>query len=461
MHAQLGRWAAVMVLIVGGGAAMGHARGRRAPARPHLAHTRAVLEALTASFVGQPTREELLEGGLRSLARLCTGALVHAERNGVVRWKARGRTQTFDGARMQTDHQVAAALEHAASTCRSKTPMVQIDDAVAAGVVMGAMDRHSAYLRPQFMERLGYSQGEMLGDPGVDPGLSGNHIIVKSVAPGSAAALAGVRPMTLLQKVDGVSVEGLSLGEVGALLLGPAGSNVALVLEPRAVNARPFKLELARDPPFALDPHIVLIGDVVHVVPGPLLGHSSTAVDRFLRTARRPITGVILDFRGNGGGRVGDAVALADLFIKDGPLAQVVSRAGRPMERFEATPGGPGEDLPLVVLVDGRSASAVELAALVLRERRKAPVMGSRTYGKGSVQKLIPIDGGGFLKITAAMYMTPAGTTVGEGLQPDVALDVDTYPRRGQEGRLETDAWLRSAYDWLTRKDGGARAPSP
>lgn len=177
-----------------------------------------------------------------------------------------------------------------------------------------------------------------------------------------------------------------------------------------------------------------------------MLGHSATVVRDALMQHPNPKRGIILDLRGNAGGQVGDATAMADLFVENGPLAQVVSRANRPVQKFEAVPGDPGEHVPLVLLIDGRSASAAELVSLVLRERIKVPLMGAQTFGKGSVQKLIPIEGGGSLKVTSAMYMTPAGTTVGEGIVPDVVLDPETCPRRGEEGDLETDPWLAAAY---------------
>lgn len=421
----------------------------QAEATIRLVHTREILEHVRDSFVGEPTYAELLMGGLGALARLCPGAAVQMKGDTTVTFELGGKVQVYETAGMVVMSQLGAALEKAVRASRPSAPLAVVDDAVAAGVVSGTMDRHSAYLRPMFMERLGYSSGEKLGDPGLEPGFSGARMVVRSVSPGSSAALSGVRPLMLLRRVDDVNVDGLSLGEVSALLYGPAGSNVSVVLEPRGDNAAPLTVALHRDPPFALEPHMAMVNDALHVVPGPLLGNASKVVRGYLQSVNVPVRGIILDFRGNGGGRVGDAAELADLFIADGQLCSVVSRPGRPMQRFAAHAGDPGEKLPVVVLVDGRSASAVELVSLVLRERRNTRVLGSQTFGKGSVQTLIRMDGGGYLKITAAMYMTPAGTTVGEGLVPDVVLSEADYPPRGKEGDLQTDGWLKAAYEAL------------
>ncbi|MBI5495163.1 MAG: hypothetical protein HY904_09040 [Deltaproteobacteria bacterium] len=422
--------------------------GAAAPPAPRLVRTRMILKAITQSFVGEPTRAELLQGGLAGLMRLAPGtsfAVDKAARVSCTRGKV---TLRFDTEAMLSETEVAGALEKCAAAVGATRDVPLVDDAVAAGVVQALADRHSGYIRPFYMERLGYSEGEMLGDVGLEVTLSGSNYLIKSVQPGSAAAAAGIKPMQLLRRVDHHAVDGLSLGEVGALLLGPTGSSVELVVEPRGgdgVNA----ISIRRDPPFALQPHVKELKDALYIVPGPILGNSAKLVREALLKHPGNRRGIILDFRGNAGGQVGDAVAMADLFVEEGALAQVVSRASRPVQRFEARPGDPGEKLPLVVLVDGRSASAAELVALVLRERRKAPLLGTVTYGKGSVQKLIPIDGGGYLKITSAMYMTPAGTTVGEGIVPDVALDPDKIAQRGKEGDLGTDPWLQAAYDAL------------
>jgi carboxyl-terminal processing protease len=413
-----------------------------------LVRTRQILQAVNNSFVGEPTRAELLTGGLTALGRIQPGSKTTVDRKGNVTFVAGKKTLVFDTDGMVSDTEVAADLEQAVAAITTKLPPAELDDVVGAGVVASLADRHSAYIRPYYMERLGYSEGEMLGDVGLEVTVSGNAFLIKSVQPGSTAQSGGVKPMQLLRKVDQQGLEGLSLGEVQALLLGPAGSTVEMLVEPRG-GEKPSIYKLVRDPPFALQPHVKVLGDALYIVPGPILGASAKVVRDAITGHARPKRGVILDFRGNAGGQVGDAAALADLFIPGGALAQVVSRANRPVQRFEAQPGDPGEGLPVVVLVDGRSASAAELVALVLRERLRAPLYGVQTYGKGSVQKLIPIDGGGFLKVTSAMYMTPAGTTVGEGIVPDVALELEDCPRRGQEGALETDAWLKAAYDSL------------
>jgi len=427
-----------------------------APAKK-LEHTRQVLKAIGLSFVGQPTREELLMGGLSALVRLSPGVTAHEDKHGVVTVTHGNKAFRFATEDMVADTEVAAALEKVGAAVAPKVSAVDLDDAIAGATVTALADRHSAYLRPFFMERLGFSDGEHLGDPGVDVKQVGQSVAIRSVSLGSSAAVAGVKEGEILRRVDSHNVEGLSLGEIGALLLGPSGTPVVLTLEPRG-GGDPHTLSLQRDPPYALHPQVRVIDDVMHVVPGPLLGSAWKPVEVALRGRPASLKGVILDFRGNGGGQVGDAVELADLFVPEGPVAVLVGRANRPVQRFEARAGNVGEGLPVVMLVDARTASSSELVSLILRERLQSKLLGVQTYGKGSVQKLIPVAGGGYLKITSAMYSTSAGTTVGDGIVPDVVLDPALAPRRGQEGSMDTDPWLKAAHDAVTGKTAAAPA---
>ncbi|MEW5852448.1 MAG: S41 family peptidase [Myxococcota bacterium] len=409
---------------------------------------------MSASYAGEVSRAVVLRGGLLALMRLAPGTSFKEEPPGTVTVSAHGRKLTIHVGEMLTDSEVAAALEGAEELAAPKLSRVEIDDAVAAAVVNALGDRHSAYLKPAFVQRLGYSEGELLGDPGVDFTLDGERMIVRTVAPGSSAASAGLAPGLVLRRVDSHNVDGLCLGELGALLLGQAGSAISLVVE-KPEGGELSTVALRRDPPYALHPQIRRLGDVLHVVPGPLLGGATPAVREALQR-EKGVRGAILDLRGNGGGQVADAMELADLFIPRGATAVVSGRPDRPAQRFDAKPGDPGEGMPLAVILDGRTASSSELLALVLRERLNTPLWGSPSYGKGSVQKLLPIEGGGYLKITSAHFTTAKGTGVGSGIQPDHPLEPGTYPRRGQEGSLQNDAWLQAAYNALV----GAKAGS-
>lgn len=417
----------------------------------HLPRTAQVVSGIMASFAGQPTRAQLLLGGLSALPALVPGTVVKADDADPSRVLLQsGKVKlVFTTQDMVADSEVVQAIGRAVTKLVKKVPVTDVDDAVAAGVVHALGDRHSSYLKAFFVERLGYSAGELLGDPGVELDLDpdGTDVTVRSVVPGSSAALTGIRVGQRVRRIDTFDVDGLSLGELGALLLGQSGSHVTMVLQESAKGPQK-SVDVVRDPPYALQPHIRRIEDALHVVPGPLLGSAHSAIREAL-DQRGNALGVILDLRGNGGGQVGDAVAVADLFVGKGPLAEVVGKPQRPVQRYDAVDGDPGESVPVVVLMDGRTASASELVAMVLRERRKVPLLGSRSYGKGSVQKLLPVVGGGYLKITAGHYQTAQGTRVGDGLTANRTLDDALVCRRGQEGELSTDGWLRSALEEL------------
>ena len=166
--------------------------------------------------------------------------------------------------------------------------------------------------------------------------------------------------------------------------------------------------------------------------PDDLVQALSTLVHRAPKAAFRPLRGLVLDLRGNPGGVLEAAVSVADAFLDTGVIVRADGRT--PESRFEmsATPGDALDGQPLVVLVDGGSASGSEIVAGALRDHGRATLMGERTFGKGSVQTVIPLRGGQALKLTTSLYFTPAGTSIHErGLEPDIAIG----PTEGEPAR--------------------------
>ena len=259
--------------------------------------------------------------------------------------------------------------------------------------------------------------------------MTDSHVVVARVGAGSPADRAGIRVDDQLRAVDGRSTAGLSAPVVAAALRGAPGTVVTVVMR-RGVAVRTVELVRAEIVPAGVavayessgrgGPTVVRIS-----VPAFTRGvgrQVRTAVDRAERDARTPghgTAGVVLDLRGNPGGLLDEAVETASNFLDGGPVVSYARRSGRTV-RLDAVAAG-DTHVPLVVLVDGGTASAAEVVAGALQDRGRAVLVGSRTFGKGTVQEPRALPDGSALELTVARYRTPSGRDLeGDGLEPDI-----------------------------------------
>jgi len=242
--------------------------------------------------------------------------------------------------------------------------------------------------------------------------------VVVQVFPDTPAARGGLRPWDLILEADGQGLIGLGLNEIVARLRGQPGSMVTLRVK-RPGLEQPFSLQLVRE--------IIRVRSVQSRMLAPGVGYlritgfqAETAAEarRALEDLRaQGIRGLILDLRDNGGGLLDQAIEVSSLFLPQGPVVRIRGRAGVSDFRHGQ---GRGFDLPLVVLVNGRTASAAEVVAGAIQDYRAGLLVGTRTFGKGTVQSLFPLSDGGAVKLTTARHFTPVGRTIhGVGLQPD------------------------------------------
>jgi carboxyl-terminal processing protease len=275
----------------------------------------------------------------------------------------------------------------------------------------------------------------------------GGDIQVAGVQPGAPAGRAGVRPGDVISSVGGVPARGRTIAEIATALRGRPATTVPVELR-RGTHS--LRLTLVR---------AVMGVDDVAVSTGPS-GTRMIRVAAFSRgvsrTVRRAVAddhdrGVVLDLRGDPGGLLDEAVETASVFLDGGPVA-TYERLGGPAERLDAEPGG-DTATPLVVLVDGGTASAAEVVAGSLRERGCAVIVGSRTFGKGSVQEPEWLADGSAIELTVGRYRTPSGRSLdGSGIVPDVAVDPDRPPREAEQRALTVLSGLRAT---LPNKDRG------
>ncbi|MEX2586665.1 MAG: S41 family peptidase [Actinomycetota bacterium] len=297
-----------------------------------------------------------------------------------------------------------------------------LTEGAARGMLRGLEDPYSSYMTPEAYRVFGE---ELLTGrySGVGIWLNRDEQVVKIVAvvPGGPADDAGVVPGDQVQSVDGAEVAELSLDEVAQNILGESGTEVTLGL---LVGGEELKeLTLVREKIELPSLESSMEGDAgVLQLLSFTGGVGSKVVEAIDDLEAQGAKGLVLDMRGNPGGSLVEAVDVASAFFDDGLIVSYQER-GQEEKVFNAT-SQPGTDLPLVVLVDQGSASASEIVAAAVQDRERGPVVGTETYGKGSVQQVFELSDGSAVKLTVATYHTPSGRVIGqEGVEPDVRVE--------------------------------------
>lgn len=249
-------------------------------------------------------------------------------------------------------------------------------------------------------------------------------IVITAPFSGFPAEEAGLKADDIILGVDGVSMEGLSLDDAVALLRGEIGSKVELVVYRPSTDTR-FTVEITRalvELPTATSDRY---GDIGYIRLFSFNGRATeTLHDAIQQLVDGGAQGLILDLRGNPGGLLDQAVGVSDLFLGDGVVVTQRDRKGEEIV-YRSADGDLAESIPLVVLIDGRSASASEVVAGALEDRDRAVLIGQTSYGKGSVQHLHNLKDGSQLHITAALWFTPDETPIqGQGLTPDIEVSL-------------------------------------
>jgi carboxyl-terminal processing protease len=292
------------------------------------------------------------------------------------------------------------------------------------GIVAGLGDQFSNYLTPEETKEFEESvQGEFDGvGMSVDEDRRGLRVI--NVFDGSPAKKGGVKKGDFITRVNGRSIAGVSSDVATARIKGPAGTKVRLeVVDPDTAAPRTLTLRRERiEVPVAKSKLEERDGQRLGVV--ELTTFSEGAHGRLRQEVDKVISrgakGVVLDLRGNGGGLLREAVLVSSIFVEDGLITFTKGRT-KPKREFEAEGDAISKDIPMVVLVDRGSASASEIVTGALRDTKRATVVGTRTFGKGVFQEVLPLTNGGVLDITVGEYFLPSGENIGKkGVRPTV-----------------------------------------
>ncbi len=303
-------------------------------------------------------------------------------------------------------------------------------DSALAGMLDKLEDPYTIYLDPKEYDRLNESMsgGNFTGvgiyielDRDLD-----NQLTVVEPIEGTPAYEAGLKPGDWIIKIDGKSTKGVNIDDAVNQIRGPENSNVVLTIQRKDVN-EPIDFTIKRAYIHVSTVATKLVGDNVGYIKLRLFGsETNKEIDQAMTDLeKKGAKAFILDLRNNGGGYVTAAVQVSSKFLDEGvDIVSIKDRTGG-KNRYKST-GSVHPDYPLVLLVNDFSASASEITAGAIRDAKRGTLLGTKTFGKGSVQTIFPLDKGGAIKVTTAHYFTPRGRNINEkGLKPDIIVDMD------------------------------------
>ncbi len=323
--------------------------------------------------------------------------------------------------------------------------------------MLTSLDPHSGYLNADHFKDMQVQTKGEFGGLGIEVTMENGLVKVVSPIDDTPAARAGVQPGDLITHIDGEAVSGLTLNEAVDRMRGRVGTDIEITV--RREGADPFDVTITRDVITIKSVRSRIIGeDVGYVRVTSFTEQTETGLEEAVATLRDTagddIKGLVLDLRNNPGGLLDQAVAVADAFLDKGEIVSTRSRELDDTQRFNARGGDLVEGLPMVVIINGGSASASEIVAGALQDHGRALVVGTKSFGKGSVQTIVPLARNGAMRITTARYYTPSGRSIqAKGIEPDIEvpparLELMDAPAR----RAEAD--LRNALDVNETSEG-------
>lgn len=293
--------------------------------------------------------------------------------------------------------------------------------------MLSGLDPHSDYLDSDSFDTLqSHTTGEF-GGLGIEVGMENGFVKVVAPIDDTPAQRAGLQSGDLIIQIDNKPVKGLSLQEAVTMMRGPKGSKIVLTILREGSNA-PFDVELRRD--------TITVASVRSKMLQPGYGYlrisqfqSRTAQDlrkelAKLQAMEGELNGLVLDLRNNPGGLLQASVQVVDTFLDEGLIVYTQGRLPDAYSRYNASSHTPGGSTPLVVLINGGSASASEIVAGALQDHRRAIILGTQSFGKGSVQTVLPLSEQSAIKLTTARYYTPSGQSIqAQGIIPDIVVE--------------------------------------
>ena len=322
---------------------------------------------------------------------------------------------------------------------------------IAAAIhgMLSALDPHSSYLNADsFRDMRVQTKGEF-GGLGIEVTMENGLVKVVSPIDDTPAFNAGIEAGDLITHLDSEPIMGLTLNDAVEKMRGLVNTDIRLTI--RRKGTEPFDVTITRAVIKVTSVRSRAEGKIVYLRITSFTEQTSPGLEAAIEDRKEEIgdglIGYVLDLRNNPGGLLDQAIAVSDAFLNQGEIVSTRGRDPDDAQRYNARPGDLIDGLPLVVLINGGSASASEIVAGALQDHRRAIIMGTTSFGKGSVQTIIPLSGNGAMRLTTARYYTPSGRSIqGTGIDPDIVVEqarletVDSGPRR-------READLRGALD--------------
>jgi carboxyl-terminal processing protease len=353
-------------------------------------------------------------------------------------------------------------LERVRSDYVEKPDDAMLIDSAINGM-LSALDPHSAYLNPKsFRDMQVQTRGEF-GGLGIEVTMENGVVKVVSPIDDTPASKAGLLTNDLITHLDGEQIVGLTLEQAVEKMRGPVNTPISLTIV-RKGRDDAFDVKIVRDVIRINAVKARAEGDVIYVKLSTFNEQTHAnlvkAIENLKKSAGKTLKGYVIDLRGNPGGLLDQAIAVSDDMLEKGAIVLTKGRGLEETQRANARPGDITEGKPITVLINGGSASASEIVAGALQDHKRATVIGTRSFGKGSVQTIIPLGANGAIRLTTARYYTPSGRSIqAKGIDPDVVVEQE-LPQELQSklpNRTPSEASLRGHLKGETKdgKEGG------
>ncbi len=323
---------------------------------------------------------------------------------------------------------------------------VDAQDLIEAAIdgMLTSLDPHSSYLSADDAADMRVQTRGEFGGLGIEVTQEEGFVKVVSPMDGTPADKAGILAGDFITHVDGESVLGLTLDEAVEMMRGPVGSEIIITVV-REGQTEPFDVSIIRDTIKLTAVRTRSVGDTVVLRVTTFNDQTYPNLEEGMKKeiealgGMENVNGFVIDLRNNPGGLLSQAIRVSDAFLDKGEIVSTRGRDPQDGDRFNATPGDLADGKPVVVLINGGSASASEIVAGALQDHRRAIVIGTKSFGKGSVQTVMPLKGDGAMRLTTARYYTPSGRSIQAlGVSPDIV--VQQPPRREDTGEEEQRA---------------------
>ena len=290
--------------------------------------------------------------------------------------------------------------------------------------MLTSLDPHSSYLDSESFSYMSEQTKGKFGGLGIEVTMDNGLVLVVSPIDDTPAAEAGIKSGDYITHIDGETVIGMNLNEAVSKMRGKIGTKVKLSI--RRANAKPFDVTLKREE-IKIESVKTEIknDDILYIRISSFAEENDKEVSKAIEKAQKDLkgklSGIIIDVRNNPGGLLDQAIAVSDLFLDKGEIVSTRSRNDEDTVKYTAEEGDVAKGLPIVVIINGGSASASEILAGALQDHHRAVVIGEKSFGKGSVQTVIPLGEYGAMRITTARYYTPSGRSIqAKGIEPDI-----------------------------------------